>query len=59
MDKMLFPNALLELFNIIKCVLQKAPALVNAVQEIFMISQENDVGTGPIKCHPSVYLLGQ
>lgn len=38
MDKMLFPNALLGLFNIIKCMLQNAPALVNAVQEIFMIS---------------------
>lgn len=38
MDKMLFLNALLELFNIIKCVLEKAPAIVNAVQEIFMIS---------------------
>lgn len=38
MDKMLFPNALLELLDIIKCGLQKAPALVNIVQEIFMIS---------------------
>lgn len=38
MDKMLFFNALLELFNIIKCVLEKAPAIVNTVQEIFMIS---------------------
>lgn len=37
-NKMLHPNEVLELFNIIKHVLEKASAVANSVQEMFMIS---------------------